>query len=228
MKYNGGVRRFFKYCEARNLDTIPTESSLCHFISEISREIRPSSVNSYLTGIVHFFDNSHPTVREARMSKRVRDTLKGYMRSLSKPSKRENAMTCTDLRITSDFFCLSFNDLLFNTILGIGFQGLHRIGELVESDAAALKDDRKLVKRWSLSFNMEDSYATYTLPHSKTDSIFSGTPVVIPGNGRKHICAFQTLLRYTGIRDEAFPTNPFLLLRANGSIPTRSWFTNWL
>lgn len=31
-------------------------------------------------------------------------------------------------------------------------------------------------------------------------------------------------MRYVVIRDSAFPVNPFLLLRSNGYIPTRSWF----
>lgn len=223
-KYQCGVNRFLRYCEERNLSPFPTETNLSHFVSEISREIQPSSVNGYLTGISHHFSSSYPQVLTNRMSIKVRNTVKGCQKSFSKSVKRANAMELSDLDVAASFFKLSFDDLLFNTIMAMGFNGLHRIGELVEPDKLSLKDDRKLIKRWSLKIDEENYYVTYDLPSSKTDTHFSGVPVMIPERPGIKNCPYRTIVKYAAIRDSAFPTNPFLLLRSNGYIPTRSWF----
>lgn len=223
-KYCCGVNRFIRYCEERNLSPFHTEANLSHFVSEISREIQPSSVNGYLTGIAHHFSSSYPQVLTNRMSIKVRNTVKGCQKSFLRSTKRAEAMELSDLNIAADFFKLSFDNLLFNTILGMAFNGLHRIGELVEPDKLALKDDRKLIKRWSLRINEKENYFSYDLPCSKTDTHFSGTPVIIPQRAGNRNCPYQTMLKYAAIRDSAFPTNPFLLLRANGYIPSRTWF----
>lgn len=223
-KYKCGVNRFLRYCEERNISPIPTSKTLSHFVSEVSREIQPSSVNSYLTGISYHFSHSYPEVHANRLSTAVRDTVKGCKKSFSTPTKRANAMLLSDIDIAADFFKVSFDDLLFNTIMGIGFNGLHRLGELVEPDNENLRDDRRLIKRWSLEISEKEEYASYSLPCSKTDSGFSGTTVIIPSRPNSPNCPLQTLMRYVVIRDSAFPVNPFLLLRSNGYIPTRNWF----
>lgn len=133
-------------------------------------------------------------------------------------------MTLSDLDIAASFFKDSFDDLLFNTILAMGFYGLHRLGELVETDREELKDDRRLIKRWSFNVLGKEEYASYDLPCSKTDTSFTGTPVIIPARPERQNCPLQTLMRYVVIRDTVFITNPFLLLRSNGYIPSRSWF----
>lgn len=81
--------------------------------------------------------------------------------------------------------------------------------ELVKSNLSKLKDDRKLMKRWSLSFHLKEGYASYSLPHSKTDSGFSGSPVVIPARKEcevKHVlCSYY----YAIHPSETVPNQPF-------------------
>lgn len=195
IKYRSGVNRFIKYCVDRNLEPVPTESNLSHFISEISREIQPKSVNAYLSGISYHFTHSYPDVRINRLSAKVRDTMKGCQKTFSKPTIRANAMELKDLDIAAEFFKNTFDDLLFNTILAMGFYGLHRLGELVETDREELKDDRRLIKRWSLRILGIEEYASYSLPCSKTDTAFAGTPVIIPAKPKLKNCPLQTLMR---------------------------------
>lgn len=223
-KYRSGVKKFLEYCESRNLDAIPTELNLCHFISETAREINPNSAGSYLSGIVHHFAETFPEVREIRLSMKVKNTLKGCKKTFSKPVKRAEALTLSDIEAAAKFFDSTFDDLLFNTILALGFNGLHRLGELVEPDSVALRDDRKLIKRWSFDVAEDETYAQYTLPFSKTDTFFNGCEVVIPARKDSPYCPLKMVMKYIVIRDSAFITNPFLLLRSNGYIPTRSWF----
>lgn len=113
---------------------------------------------------------------------------------------------------------------MFNTILALGFNSLRRPGELVEPDRQDLKDDRKPIKCWTLKIIGDEEYELYSLPCSKTDTEFSGTTVIIPARTGSVACPLPTLMRYVVIRDSAFPTNPSLLLRFNGYIPTRNWF----
>lgn len=80
-KYQSGVNRFFKYCESRNIEPIPTEKNLCHFISETSREIKPSSAKSYLSGISFHFSDSYPEIKNIWMSAKLKDTVKGCQKS---------------------------------------------------------------------------------------------------------------------------------------------------
>lgn len=158
------------------------------------------------------------------MSIQVRDTVKGCRRSFSKPVKRANALLLPDIDIIASFFKNTYDDLLFNAIVAMGFNGLHRLGELVEPDRAELRDDRRLIKRWSFTILGNKEYASYALPCSKTDYDFSGTPVIIHHRPGSPTCPVQTLMRYVVVRDSAFIVNPFLLVRSNGYIPTRSWF----
>lgn len=223
-KYQSGVNKFFKYCEARNLEPIPTEKNLCHFISETSREIKPTSANAYLSGISYHFSESYPEIKTIRMSSKLKNTVKGCQKTLATPTKRAEALTMLDIKIASDFFCESFDDLVFNSILALGFNGLHRLGELVEPDRLHLRDDRKVIKRWSLKIEEDESFFQYTLPYSKTDSHSDGTTVVIPARPASSICPVKTFLKYLVIRDEAFSTNPFLMVRSNGQLPCRGWF----
>lgn len=224
LKYQCGVNKFFKYCEARNLSPIPTEENLCHFISETSRDIHPSSANAYLSGILFHFSDSFPEVKAICLSAKVRNTVKGCFKSFSSPIRRANAMLLSDIELAASFFCKTYDDLLFNAIIAMGFNGLHRLGELVESDTLSLRDDRKLIKRWSFTVIGNESYAQYTLPFSKTDSYFGGTLVIIPPRPTAKTCPLQLLMKYVVVRDSAFVVNPFLLIRSNGYMPSRSWF----
>lgn len=227
-KYGSGVKNFISYCKARKLVPIPIEANVSHFVSKTSWQIQPSSVNAYLTGIVHHFTCTYPAAQETRMSARVRDTVKGCSRSFSQATTRENAMTLADLEIAARFFHKLFNVPLFNVILALGFNGLHFLGKLVESDVSELRENRKTIKHWSLYINEKEGYVLYALPHSKADPNFLGIPIIIPAWTGSPICPLPTIVQYTSIRDKAFPTNPFWLLHANGCLPSQSWCTKRL
>lgn len=137
-------------------------------------------------------------------------------------------MTITDIETAVLFLNSAFNNILFNTILALGFNGLHRPWELVEPDAISLGDDRKLIKQWSFTIAKDGSYAHYTLSYSKTNPLFCGCPVLIPPRPNSLACPIVTVMRFAVIRNSAFPTNHFLLLRSNGYIQTRSWFMKQL
>lgn len=222
-KYSSGARRFIRFCEDSDIQPIPNIENLSHFISIISREIQPSSVKAYLSGIVHFFKHSYPAVVEARSSDRVRRTMRGSEKLRSTPTKRAEAFTLIDIDLASKAFNTSFDDLLFNTIIAIGFAALHRLGELVTPDQIQLRNPRKLIKRHSVVFSLCGTGVSYTLPYHKGDPLFKGSPVVVISRPGK-TCPVKSLLRYINLRDKRFPSQEALFVRYNGLLPTRSWF----
>jgi hypothetical protein len=98
---------------------------------------------------------------------------------------------------------------------------LLRLGELTYPDKVALRNPRKVSQRLSVSLH-ENDY-TYFLPGHKADAFFEGNTLVIqrldgPTDPHK---PFQD---YLASRDRLMPYHPQLWLRANGTVPTRSWF----
>ncbi|KIM37657.1 hypothetical protein M413DRAFT_46067, partial [Hebeloma cylindrosporum] len=98
---------------------------------------------------------------------------------------------------------------------------LMRIGENVWPDRVSLQDYRKVILRRTVSIS--DSSVGFILPSHKADHFFDGSRVLIlaANSGPEVISDFR---RYLSSRDSIFPFKPELWLRADGSIPTRSWF----
>ncbi|KAH9809337.1 hypothetical protein DFH28DRAFT_864606, partial [Melampsora americana] len=142
-KYDCGARRFISFCKDHQISIEPSEINLCHFISVIGREVRPNTIKTYLTGIVRHFKSAFPDVVSHRSSDNVRDSIVGIEKQLSVPTKQASAFTLLDLAIASNAANSSFDDLLFNTIIAVGFAGLHRLGELVTPDIISLRNSRK-------------------------------------------------------------------------------------
>lgn len=69
---------------------------------------------------------------------------------------------------------------------------------------------------------LSESFA-YWLPTHKTDTTFEGNRIII-----KQIVGapnpYPKMDRYIRSRDRLFPNHPQLWLKADGTVPTRSWF----
>jgi hypothetical protein len=123
---------------------------------------------------------------------------------------RERYMSSTD-----------HDELLFFVILLVGFHALMRLGELVWPDKKALQDYRKVTKQSTVEFLPEGF--SFFLPGHKADKFFEGNRVIVQCNaaGDDPDAPFR---KYLTSRDNIFPFHAELWLRADGSIPTRSWF----
>jgi hypothetical protein len=168
-----------------------------------------------------------PDVRKNRATPLVMRTLAGAKRHRGISTKRKSPLTVRDLQTVSDNLASSthHDDLLFNTQLNTGFSGLLRLGELTSPDNTALRDYRKITMCFSLEW-LQDAYA-FWLPAHKTDTTFEGNRVVI-----KQITGapdpFPIMRQYINSRDHLFPLLPQLWLKADGTVPLRSWFINRL
>jgi hypothetical protein len=88
-------------------------------------------------------------------------------------------------------------------------------------DKKALQDYRKVTKRDSVELLPEGF--SFFLPGHKADRFFEGNRIILQRNasGDDPDIPFR---KYLASRDRLFPFHPELWLRADGSIPTRSWF----
>lgn len=133
----------------------------------------------------------------------------------------------TDLNRLISFYraSSSFDDLLFLTLVLVGFNQLLCLSELCVPDDVRLFDIRRIMKRHQVSISLHT--IRLLLPGHKADRFFTGSTLLIC-NSNISISPFPFLLRYIKKRDTLFPWLPSLWIRSNGSLPTRSWFLRQL
>ena len=97
-----------------------------------------------------------------------------------------------------------------------------RLGELTVSDDKSIIDHRKITSRTSVSLS-DDDYRFF-LPGHKAGKFFEGNTIII----QRHHLIIDPLFHfksYLTSRDRLFPYSSDLWLRADGSRPSRSFFT---
>jgi hypothetical protein len=189
----------------------------------MSQFIKPSSVESYLTGIVHYLSPFYPELSKWRSSQIVTQALKGCKKLKASAVHRKRALTLNDLNNVSKQLnqSNSYDDRLFLAILLSGFFGLLRLGELVYPNDKSLDDPRKMTKRNSM--HLQASHMRFLLPYHKADRFFQQNTILILPNGRP--CdPIRAMARYIVLRDRHFPHHDDLWVRNDGSRPRRSWF----
>ncbi|KAI0656135.1 hypothetical protein C8Q70DRAFT_899843, partial [Cubamyces menziesii] len=181
------------------------------------------TVDIIITGICSELEPFFPTVRSARATPLVTRTMRGFKRLRSKPVVRKRTLTWDDLTRAVASFGNSptHDDLLFTSILLSGFHALLRLGELVWPDRVELRTVRKL--SMCASVKADENMYEYSLPPHKADPFFEGNRVLVRRSaaGPDPVAAFRA---YLTSRDHLFPLRAELWLRADGQVPTRSWF----
>ncbi|KIJ92811.1 hypothetical protein K443DRAFT_135182 [Laccaria amethystina LaAM-08-1] len=114
----------------------------------------------------------------------------------------------------------AYDDLLFATLLSCCFYGCHRLGELVWKNDKDQWDWRKVAKRASLSFPY--NHMQYRLPYHKGDPFYHGTDVLFTHHNSAN--PITLMHDYITHHDRLHGARPALFIRANRSVPTRSWF----
>lgn len=227
LTYNSATEQYITFCRLHEFPIEPTADTLSLFVTYTSHFIEPASVASYLSGIVSCLESIYPNARDASHDKLVRRALKGCRKQFSSGVNRKRAITREELAEVLQTYHESddHDDCLFATMTGSGFHGLMRVGELTQPDKEELQDYRK----WPLRHTVEltDKEYSFVLPYHKADNIYEGNKVLVhrrstPDDGHY---PFQ---RYLASRDSRFPFIPELWLRADGTVPTRSWYINRL
>jgi hypothetical protein len=223
LTYSSHINSYLNFCKIHGFPIAPTPDTLSFFVVFMCHHIKPDSVDSYLSGICNILEPHFPDVRKVRKSSLVSRTLTGCQKMLGTPRHRKRPLNDDDLSLVVSSLASSLlhDDKLFVSMLFTAYHGLLRLGELVDSDKPALRSFRKTTMRHTVE--LHELYYSFFLPHQKTDLFFEGNHVLI--DRRDGILnPTPIFLRYLESRDHLHAYLPSLWLKANGTIPTRSWF----
>jgi hypothetical protein len=221
--YTSALQSYLSFCALHNFPPEPTPDTLSFFVVYMSHHIKPQSVESYLSGICNQLEPFHPSVRAIRRHPLVTKTLAGCKKIRAVGVSRKRPITRAELGDVAATYgsSMSHDDVLFVAILLAGFHGLLRLGELVWPDRKSLQDYRKVITRRRVLTS--PASVSFHLPGHKADRFFEGNQVILQSTLTADD-PVKPFLSYLQARDLRFPYNPELWLRADGSIPTRSWF----
>ncbi len=225
--YTSAVNSYITFCELHHFAYTPTPDTLSLYVTWQCSHIKPDSVNAYLSGLVHVLEPYFPDVRAARNHPLVTRTLAGCRRRFGTATIRKSPISPADIEqaLTHLARPWSFDDLLFITLLLVGFLGLLRLGEITVPDSKQCHSYRRIISRGTV--DTSNSIFTFLLPAHKADKFFQGNTIII--TQRNNIPDPIPLChQYLLGRDQLFPFHPQLWLRSNGSSPTRSWFLRYL
>ena len=221
--YGSALNSYLNFVLLHKIPVEPTEDTLSLYTVYMSFHIKPDSVDSYLSGIVHQLEPYFPDIRKIRSSPLVKRTLRGCKRMRGTPTKRKLPLTLDDLGRVIDRYSAStiHNDLLFLAMILTGFFALMRLGELTFPDDKSIRDWRKVTKRSSVK--VHHNLYEFLLPHHKADQYFEGNRVMVMAEQFCHnpLIHFK---KYLLSRDTLFPVSSPLWLTADGHVPTRSFF----
>lgn len=146
--YQSHLKAYLHFVRVHKFDPQPNETTLALFIVYMNQYIKPSSIESYLTGIGHYLTPIYPQFAEWRSAQIVRQALLGCKKLNNTPIRRKTALSLSDLsRIVSHYDrSRNHDDLLFVAILLVGFFALLRLGELVCPNDPSLDSPRKLTQ----------------------------------------------------------------------------------
>nr|AAZ14940.1 putative retroelement protein [Coprinellus disseminatus] len=204
----------------------PNPTTLSNYIMFMCDYIKPSSVTSYLSGIVQMLEPYFPNIRTVRSSPIVRDTLIGCKRLRNTPVTRKLPLSVGMIKqvvFTSD---PRYDFVLFQTLIVVGFHGLLRLGDLCDPPIRSNINPAKRARRTSVKFPTNDSFS-FALPAHKADPFFEGNVVLIR-NLWSGIDVVSIFRRYLAQRDLRHPYASPLWLTENGSVPDRSFFIRFL
>src|ERR1700761_4336252 len=178
--YSSATNSYLHFCDIHGFQLNPTPETLSLYTVYMCHHIDPRSVSAYLSGISSELEPFYPDVRQNRKSMLVSRTLQGCKRMLSRPIRRKQALSRTQLQYILDQQPRhpSHDDLLFAAMLLTAFYGLLRLGEVTAPDTRALRNPAKWTLRSSVEWLFE-GFAFWLQSH-KTDSAFEGARIIIP------------------------------------------------
>ncbi|KIM77829.1 hypothetical protein PILCRDRAFT_76302 [Piloderma croceum F 1598] len=224
--YSSANNSYLTFCKLHNLPINPTPKTLSYYIIFQSSHINLKSVTSYLTGICSNLEPFFPEICSNLAATLVKHTLKGALHH-RQPTKCKAPLTTVQLQ--SIFAMLhqsqDHDNMLFLSMLNMGFPGLLHLGERAISNKPDLQDFHKIILHNLLSWVGNDY--EFLLPTQKTDTMFEGNHVRISQIiGTPNPQPVMGCYLYSC--DQLFPLHPQLWLCNDGSSPTRSWFLHCL
>ena len=138
--YGSAFTSWKDFVNKHNYPLQPTPITMSNYILYMSDFIKPSSVSSYLTGIVHYLRPHFPDVCDIRKCSLVIDTLHGCKRLYGSPVSRKSPLTLDMIKSILRTPSFNFDDIVFKAMLAVGFSALLRLGDLCDPDDKKLQN----------------------------------------------------------------------------------------
>lgn len=167
--YDSQLNSYVYFCNIHHLPTHPTPHNLARYVVYMAQFIKPTSIETYLSGITYRLLPYFPEAKTARDSPFLKNVVKGVKRMKNTPISRKQPITFSQLNhIASQLLDSSqIDDILFLSMLTTGFFALLRLGELTDPNDHRLRNRRKTIRRDSVI--SDTTSFQFTLPASKTD-----------------------------------------------------------
>ena len=190
--YGSALNSYLSFVHMHNFPVEPTPDTFSFYTVFMCHNIKPDSVDSYLSGICHQLEPYFPSVCSIGNSIICKRTLAGCKRLRGVPTNRKRALTMDDLQRVVDHYSKSdsHDDLLSVTQLLSGFFALHRLGELTTPNNKSLINHQKITKCTSITVTNNDY--RYFLNSHKGDKVFEGNLVIV----QRHNIAIDPLSHF--------------------------------
>jgi hypothetical protein len=177
--YSSALNSYLAFCSMHNRPVEPTVDTLSFFVVYMCHQIKPQSVEVYLSGICNQLEPYFPNIRDLRHHRIVTKTLTGCKKIQAVGVIRKRPLLRLELVEVCQYYLpvSSHDDALFVSLLLTGFQALMRLGELVWPDKLRLQDYRKVILRQSVTFL--PSGFSFFLPGHKADRVFEGNRLIL-------------------------------------------------
>lgn len=174
--YQTGACDYISFCLNHHLSLEPAPKTLSRYSAYSSLTI--ASAAKYLSRAQHFLIDLYPDFDHNRNHPLVLSTIRGSKKVQADPVVHKLPLRLSHLSTITQhsFTTLSYDDLLFATIMSCAFYGCHHMGELIMKSDKSLFNWRKIIKRSFLTFS--NNRAQYRLPYHKADPFFHGSDVI--------------------------------------------------
>ena len=95
--YSSALNSYISFCRLHNFPIDPTPDTLSFYTIYMAHHIKPSSVDSYLSGICNELESFHPDVRKNRWHQLITKTLRGCKKLHAIPTTRKRPLSRAEL-----------------------------------------------------------------------------------------------------------------------------------
>lgn len=223
LTYDSALSSYVEFCRLHQFPLEPTIQTLCYYILFMSHHVKPTTISSYLSGIISKFSPYFANAKQARSSALVKQTLQGIYRLRGSKITRKRPITPEDLHTILVRFQAStiYDDILFLAMTWTGWHGLLRLSELTQPSRRRQRDYRKLMLRNDV--RLSPTTCRLLLPTHKADQNLAGHDIILQ-RVAGHLDPISPFTTYLSSRDRLFFLFPELWLRENGEVPTFGWY----
>ncbi|GAA5888421.1 hypothetical protein JCM6882_008614 [Rhodosporidiobolus microsporus] len=220
--YHSSRKNWYKFARLHGFGSIPTSESLQLYAAFLISQGH-SSLKQPFSALRDKFKHL-PSWSVARNDLDVKEVLIGARKLYAKEVKRAKPIKPEDVRKVIELVIKArsgHDGLLIAFIVGIAFCGLLRLGEAVAPQRKEDFDPRNFAKR--TSFSMDDKTISFSLPYSRSDTLYEGSQVVIVRElVPKEIPLFAIACAFIKSRDAWCGKDGLLFARRNGSLVSRN------